>query len=408
MNQLALKEINHPRLSQLVVFLFCGVMWLLPFSRYAELPILGLSWVGLYLLGRYWKSLWADQKIKTYFAVFLCYFLAVILSAPDSYWFEKTTLIGVASWRFFLAGIAVIVLIQSAKFLNLIFFGISILAIFWSLDAIIQQLIGTDIFGMKAYPGRLTGIFSENVKLGPVLCLMLPMTMAWLKHQKALWRWLVVLLMLTVIVLSGSRSAWIMSVFVLMMFWWHHVPGRRFILLLKVGLLAAVVGVTLWFVSSDFQARVERSLHIVQGTESAIDYALADRLPIWETAWNMFDDNMVNGVGARGFRKAYSKYAADDDSWMEQGTVGLHAHHWILEVMAETGIIGLLLIMFAVFKLFAFFYRDFRKGLHWPFAVALMAAFLPIISIYSIFSSFWSICVWWVMMGAFAGHSVDE
>jgi len=290
----------------------------------------------------------------------------------------------------------------------MIFLRVSMLAIFWSVDSIIQQLLCTEIFCMKAYPGRLTGIFSENVKLGPVLCLLLPIVMACLRHQKTVWRWLVVALMLTVIVLSGSRSAWIMAVFIMLMFWWHHVPGRRLLLLFKVGVLAAVLGVSLWFLSTDFQARVERSLHVVQGTESAIDYALADRLPIWQTAWNMFEDNMFNGIGARGFRKAYSQYAAADDSWMEQGAVGLHAHHWILEVMAETGIVGLLLIMLAVFKLFAFFHKDFRKGLHWPFAVALMAAFLPIISIYSIFSSFWSICIWWVMIGAFAGRFVDE
>ena len=408
MIQATFDDIKQPRLSLLVVFLFCAVIWLLPFSRYAELPILGLSWIGLYLLGRHWKQLWTHPKIKTFFTVFLCYFLAVLFSAPDSYWFEKTTLIAVASWRFFLAGVAVIVLIHSPRLMRLVFLWMSVLAIFWSLDALVQQLFGADIFGMEAYPGRLTGIFSENVKLGPVLSLLLPIALAWLRHQKTVWRWLVVVLILTVVVLSGSRSAWLMSLFVLVMFWWHHVPGRRLLLLLKVGTLSAVLGVALWYLSDDFQTRVERSMHVLQGTESAIDYALADRLPIWETAWNMFEDNMFNGIGARGFRKAYPEYAAADDSWMEQGDVGLHAHHWVLEILAETGIVGFILIAIAIVKLFAFFLPDFRKGLHWPFAVALMAAFLPIISIYSIFSSFWSICIWWVMMGAFAGHSVDE
>jgi len=50
----------------------------------------------------------------------------------------------------------------------------------------------------------------------------------------------------------------------------------------------------------------------------------------------------VNGVGIRGFREVYDQYAAPDDFFLRQNEHGgLFAHQIVLEILSETGAIGL-------------------------------------------------------------------
>jgi O-antigen ligase len=389
----------NKNIPNIVLGLYFCVMFLLPFSRLAELPILLLCLIGIYAIYQNWQVLKSNAQFKILSWVFASYFFSIMLSAPDSYWQDKTLSVALFSWRFFLASVALIVYLQQKQFI-ILFKALTILALVWALDALFQYFYGVDLIGRASYEGRLNGVFGEHhVKLGPVLALLLPMVMIGLRKQRSILRWLSSLLLIVVIVLSGTRSAWLMMVFTLMAYWFHHVKQRRLQLMLKALFVAVVMIGGLWMVSPEFQQRVQRSMGVFEGTESGLDFALADRLPIWKTAYRMIESHPINGIGAHAFRKAYPNYALENDSWQQQGGVGMHAHHWVLEILAETGMIGLLLIGFAIFKLWLFVKNNYHQHYSWAFAVALMAAFLPITSTYSIFASFWSICIWFIGSG---------
>src|SRR3546814_3526083 len=50
----------------------------------------------------------------------------------------------------------------------------------------------------------------------------------------------------------------------------------------------------------------------------------------------------LNGIGVRGFREAYPQFAGKDDHWLQGDNHGaFHAHQWLLEVLSETGVLGL-------------------------------------------------------------------
>ena len=149
-------------------------------------------------------------------------------------------------------------------------------------------------------------------------------------------------------------------------------------------------------------------MKIFSGSESDLDFALADRLPIWQTSLRMIEQHPINGIGAHAFRKAYPQFAGDDDIWQQQGGVGMHAHHWVLEIIAETGMIGLILIGFAIFKLFIFVRTHYNGIYSWAFSVMLVSAFLPITSTYSLFASFWSICIWFCGAGLIVTSSSNK
>jgi len=382
-----------------VLGLFTFVFVLLPFSRYAELPILILCIIGIHGLIFYRESFKDSEQLKILSIVFACYFSMALISSFDSYWQEKTLIVAISSIRFYLAAIAVLIHLQTKHF-KLLIKVIAILIVFWSFDALLQYFIGVDVIGRASYPGRLNGIFGEHhAKLGPVLALLLPIVMISLKQYRTLVRWLCILAIIIAIILSGTRSAWIMMVFILLAYWFHHVKQRRFQLMIKAMLIAGVLIGSLWFFSADFQQRVQRSLSAFDGTYAGLNFALADRLPIWRTSWQMIQQHPINGIGAHAFRKAYPEFASANDIWQQQGGVGMHAHHWVLEVLAETGIIGFLIMLIAIIKLLKFVRKHYHYDYSWAFMIALIAAFLPLTSTYSIFASFWSICIWFCGVG---------
>ena len=395
-------------IAKAVLVLMFLVPVLLPFGRLAEVPVLLLSVIGVVQGFKFRTVIISNHTFKTFTLLYAMYLLLMLLASIDSYWPDKSWLVTLGSLRFYFAGLAVLLCWpDNKKYDTILLCSFTFLLIFWAADAMFQYMVGRDVFGIESYPGRLSGVFGMNVKLGPVLALFLPFALMCLK-QKTTWiRWGIVALLLLVVVLSGTRSAWLMAAFVMLGFWWTQVKGRRLLLMVKSILFVALASALLWQFSPDFQQRIERSAAVFQGDSAGLDFALADRLPIWETAWKMFKSHPINGVGPRAFRKAYPEYASGDDVWIENNTRGLHAHHWFLELLAETGLLGLLLFTAMAFILIQMMLKNKQNEHLWAPAVALAAAFLPLVSLYSMFSSFWSLCLWWVLMMFFVAVKND-
>ena len=110
--------------------------------------------------------------------------------------------------------------------------------------------------------------------------------------------------------------------FVLLMYAWHHVQGRRWLLLLKSTALMVLGVLLLWYFSADFKQRVDRSIHVLNGDVSALDYALADRLPIWHTAIEMYPLSaavveLINYTETLGYAEEYRLlHNTDWEEWI--------------------------------------------------------------------------------------------
>ncbi len=399
--------------ERFVIGLMLSVVFLLPFSRLAELPMLVLSLMGLWQWGRSFRRLesqcrmtdglrdfWASPAVRILTLVYLAYLGMVLVSAPDSYWGDKTWQVGLASVRFWLSGVAVLTLVRSPQAVALLVRGGAWIAAFWALDALFQYFSGVNLLGRGTDPLRLSGIFGAgHVKLGPVLAFLLPFYLAGSRRWPSVMRWFVTVVIFMVIGLTGTRSAWLMAVFAGMAWWWRYRPGKYWRSMGLIGLVSGAVILSLWQFSPAFHQRVQRSMQVLQGGLQGVDYALSDRLPIWEAGWRMFTEHPLNGVGARAFRKAYPEYAPTGNVWQRQGGTAMHAHHWLLEILAETGLAGLVLFLGAAFG----FWRWLRccgvNEYNWPFVLSLLVMFLPFVSTYSLFSSFWGLCIWWVGTG---------
>ena len=191
------------RRQQWIMMVLLVAVWaLLPFGRLSEIPVLVLAIMGIVVTFRHRVLLSKQPWFIGLTVLSGLYFLLTLISALDSYWPQKSFLVSFASWRFYFMGVAVLWIstvkqnrrettAYSVHELTLIVTRLmAIVALFWSVDAIIQAIVGYDLFARQSYPGRLTGIFGDNVKLGPVLALMLPVVLVWTRTQRRWIRWL--------------------------------------------------------------------------------------------------------------------------------------------------------------------------------------------------------------------------
>ena len=86
-----------PHIQNIIATLMAAVVFLLPFGRLSELPIIVLALMGLFSLLIQWPNVIQQKWFKPFSYVFLAYFLMTAISAIDSYWVEKSWLISLAS-----------------------------------------------------------------------------------------------------------------------------------------------------------------------------------------------------------------------------------------------------------------------------------------------------------------------
>ena len=211
------------------------------------------------------------------------------------------------------------------------------------------------------------------------------------------------LVLAAAILLAGARAGWVMYGVVSVVLLWREVPRvLPFVLsLLALGTLAAGVSLLALRGSAEFAERVARTTAALGGDRASIDHALAGRLPIFETAWAMGLAHPINGVGARGFRVAYADYAAVDDPWLrpEQGGAALHPHQILLELFAETGLIGVLAWLIAAAAAISAWRRADAAARERALApgLALAAMLFPLNTHFAFYSSFWGLLFWWLL-----------
>ncbi|MFD4675672.1 O-antigen ligase family protein [Lentzea sp. NPDC058450] len=154
--------------------------------------------------------------------------------------------------------------------------------------------------------------------------------------------------------------------------------ARRGLPVRAVVVTAAVTGVAALVFASTAQAELSRAFQ----EKSHIAGTNADtRMLRWQAASRMLADNPVLGVGPGGFRQEYA--AAGHNAEIDEQTPV--AHNLFLEVAAELGIPGFLLLVGLIAVGFVASERAWRRGLRRE-AVAVQAALLAVL-VASIFLS---------------------
>ncbi|MGB5291538.1 MAG: O-antigen ligase family protein [Lysobacterales bacterium] len=405
--KLLLKRLHEDWPSWLAVSFFA----LLPFGRLAEIPLSAFA-LCLPFLARSAENRQRIRRVSIFVVpIFLCFWLPMVLSSFDSYMPQKSWTSSIAALRFLAAVLSMAVLFRADSTRWRVIRWTSYLLVFWAVDGFVQLIFGVDIFGIAMNPDRLNALFVQKYQFfGPTLAMLSPLLLEHARRHWPAWAWVgAFTVTLGAVLIAGMRAGWLVMGLVLVVYMWLMLKRenrdlRKASLSIPVFVFSAIIGA--YLVSPLFQARIEQSLIVTQGSAEAIGKASNLRMPIFNTSLSMFNAHPVNGVGVRAFPKAYMEYAAEDDIHIRNsgGKSGAtHAHNLVLEVMADTGSIGLLGLV-AGFLLVLRFWRKFtpaRRNEAFPFALALALVLFPLNSHFALYGTYMSSLIW-ILFGLWA------
>lgn len=385
---------------------FWLVVALLPFGRSAELGTL-LCLIGLLLQCRRGMAPWRDGRGAVLLLVLLAAYVgAALLSAFDAVAPAKSWSTVAGLLRYVPLGLYACLVIRRVDRLHALYVGVAVVLALWVLAAWLQMLTGWSPRG-AATGEYLTGLFGDDLKFGPALAVLSPFAL-WAAQLRWGWRGLLAafLLLLGPVLLAGSRSAWLCYALVALAFAGREAgTKRRFLGLCAAGAVLLVLAAGMaWKLSPRFDARMQRTLDVFHGGEHGLNAALTGRLDIWHTSLRMIEAHPFNGVGVRGFRYAYPHYAPADDHFVVAESCGVgqgacHPHQLVLEILAGTGVAGLLLWLAAL----AWAWRAWRRvgplarSHAFPATLALGVMLFPLNSHLAFYSAWWGLLFAWLL-----------
>ena len=265
--------------------------------------------------------------------------------------------------------------------------------LFWSMDQLKWAISGHGLCSPQemAAVDRLSGVLGPcNLKFGQVLASLSPFLLFAAAHRAGIWGWGVAAAAVgAVLILAGARAAWLTYLLVLVFSGWRLLGARALVGCLAVGLVAAI---GLGLGSPQVRERVARTAMAWEGDGDGVNQALSGRAQIWSAAGCMIREHPFNGVGARGFRDAYpgcNPAPEAEEVWGEGPA--FHAHQIVLEILAETGVLGLLLWLAAVaqaWRAWRFAPLAARERAR-PAMLALAVTVFPLNTHLAFYSTFW-------------------
>lgn len=397
------------------VVLAWSFLLLLPFGRSSELPVFIMAILGGMLIWKHGKQIVWEGGARTFSLLFLCIWIPIALSVPDSLWFKKSLSTALTYPRIYLAGIYMIWVLRDGLAQQRLLKLSAWLLMFWVFDALVQTVVGYDLLGY-AYPERLNGIFGpHNWKLGLTLAMLSPMVWEYVSRHGRIWQVALAWAGTGAVVLLGSnRESWIVFAVASALWGWafaRRLGLRPVRLIAFIALVSAAAGAGVYQTNPKFAQRADQSVAALNFTYESLNAASSLRLQVWHNAAQVLANHALNGVGVRSYRYAYAEYAERGDIFVNADGTGLiYAHQLLLEVGSETGVIGLigLATFFLIFLRVPNWDKSTGGSLRSPAWLGAWAWLFPFNTHTALYSAYWSLLIWWLIAHAVAHHSGSE
>ncbi|MBI2424403.1 MAG: O-antigen ligase family protein [Candidatus Hydrogenedentes bacterium] len=202
------------------------------------------------------------------------------------------------------------------------------------------------------YDQAMYSVFGNQDALGSYIVLALPFLIRAIFENSAVpaWRtfirWILFALLLSALILSGARSAWLAALGGMGALFWAASPAGRVKLgyaAVAAGLLAAVI---IFAVPEVYQK--------LSGSLESTDAGVRGRLWFWAGAIRMIGDHPILGVGPGAYAywsPLYQGAAAQQGGHYHNELLTLHPHNDMLELLATCGAAGVLAGVICVMKL---------------------------------------------------------
>ncbi len=332
--------------GSLAVGLFALFVVLLPLTEAVHIVPVLLILASLLL----WGQLSRFEAMGHYVAIALLLTLPVAVAAIDARDVEKTLIDAVRLGLYFYAGLVLLRMNAeplSLRLSDLLFTLVLLISLAWSLDAILQYTTGRNLMGFEYNNHRVTGVFHPKMRIGIVLAHLLPFSIEAcrrlsLRGPVGHLVWLLLIPVLFVIIIGGSRSSWMVAALAIvgymLFFVWQGTLSIR--MLVAGSVLALATALLSYQFVPQFQQRVDRTAKIFEMTEDSLNAATSMRGEVWGAAWSLFKDDPINGIG-----QGAMAVMTEEQQLASRGYP--HAHFFGLDVLMYAGVIGFVTYMAA-------------------------------------------------------------
>lgn len=328
----------------------CFNIFIISFSFFSFISIAaGNIFLGIltlyFFIKLYKKQLKLDLYYKSYFIAIGIFVISMFISALFSgdivYGLKRWADMWI--WRFMPFVVVIFLLnnyIDAKKVMLTGFAGITLTSVY----AVYQGLSGMS---------RANGFYGHPMTLGGWLCIFLPLLLIEFFERKLLGKyyWLAGLAFCICsagLVFNATRGAWLAVAIVsavLLIYYMFKSKRNLAVSIIFVALISVVL------------VNNPKFMHRLDTIDDFDKYqSNTERILIWQSAWNMFKDHPILGVGLGQYTENYQqKYISPQAKEPKLG----HAHNNFMQMLAENGIVG-----FAGFVIM-FGYIIFKNLLAW-------------------------------------------
>jgi hypothetical protein len=374
-----------------------GAIVFFPFARsyylfYLILLVWALKDAGL---RRLWRE---DEGIRFgFYAIGLPILLTslawLFMGGVQKVWLEKFTIVALAA----LLGLAAAGFARDPATSRRAYLVMSIAILTWLGEGMLQLLMGNDIdcriVESTCNAGqRVSLYFAKKTKIGYYLGIFALVPACWFLVQRRLMAAIATLVVAGgVVMAAGSRSGmvpWAVGCMVLAFVASAQFGRLRWLLLLGIAAVVAVMVVLLFHTNAAFHTRAVSSLGLLTGSDYAtLNSALSGRLDIWVPLWQVIQQQWLFGVGPEGIDAAVRPLLLPGNGFLNLKV--FHAHQVLLDVQAATGIIGLSAFVAFYGWVALRFIRLSAQGisLQWAWLLVFLLLWFPVNSHHGFYSS---------------------
>lgn len=276
---------------------------------------------------------------------------------------------------------------------------ISLAVCSWLLDGSLQLVTGHSIDCRGGLSPCLTDqrwslYFASNTKLSYFVGMLAFLPAAWLIHRRSYWLAGVVLLLAGVMSMAmGSRFGMLAFLVGLGALGLVVALGMgrlaRLLIFVVAPVAIALLAAVFYQVNPAFHARMDSTLSLFSGAGYDVaNQALSGRLDIWVPTLNMLaDGHWLFGIGPGNLDAAVRPYLQQGNLFADIKI--FHAHQVLIDVLAATGVIGLLAFVACYGWVARQFLRDRLQDidLRWGALLVFLLMWFPLNSAQGFYSS---------------------
>jgi len=300
-----------------------------------------------------------EEKWIWFFLFFIFYSIFKSFFAKD---FVLAVTSSISLFKFLFFSLFIFLCIKNLKNLNLIIKFWIVILIFLCIDTLFQYIFLTDLFNFPRLGPRLTGPFGRHQIIGAYLSyISIPLMFYFFSRirifsfQKKFLLFLIYFLLFITIAITGERLAFIifLSGSLVIFFSFFRIKYFFFLFFLIFSLI-----LVLYYFNMSFNFRMNEFYSTI------INFKNSGWGRLIHSGYLVFKSNILFGVGLKNYATVCDNQIIDplkDVVGVSQHFCDTHPHHFYLEILSESGIIGFLLLLLTFGSFFSSIIHKINK-----------------------------------------------